>query len=95
MKNKPIYNRSLNRKLCNLLNNMAVDHFKQECKHPMRQYRIKVCNNQFCIENSKDITVYLKGKRKDIPICGFRNFCPDAHFRYFDYKPEYVKKGGK
>ncbi|MBA7487387.1 hypothetical protein ES707_22950 [subsurface metagenome] len=74
------------------LNKMFAQHLKELSS---KKFRIKVCNNQVCIENSKDITGYLKGKRKDIPICGFRNFCPDAHFHYFDYKPEYVKRGGK
>ena len=58
------------------------------------QKRIKLCNNQVCLKsNEKYIVGYLKCKRKNIPVCGFRNFCPDAHYRYFDYKPEYVKKG--
>lgn len=86
-----------NKKLDKKLEGLAQELNKIFAKHklkPIRQYRIKVCNNQFCIENSKDIAGYLKGKRKDIPICAFRNFCPDAHYRYFNYKPEYVKKGG-
>lgn len=39
MKNKPIYNRKINKKLCNLLNDLAEEHFKQECKHPKRYLR--------------------------------------------------------
>ncbi|MBA7616695.1 hypothetical protein ES703_23993 [subsurface metagenome] len=56
-------------------------------------FKIKYCNNQFCLENEKkSIVGYLKTKKKNIPICGFRNFCPDAHYHYFNYKPKYVKK---
>jgi len=85
-------NKKLDKKLGGLvqeLNKMFVQHVREF--NPKR-FRIKVCNNQVCIENSKDIIGYLKGKRKDIPICKFRNFCPDAHYRYFNYIPEYVKK---
>jgi len=84
-----------NKKLDKKLEGFAQELNRIFAKHklkPIRQYRIKICNNQFCIENSKDIAGYLKGKRKDIPICAFRNFCPDAHYRYFNYKPKYVKK---
>ena len=58
-----------------------------------KKFRMKICNNKSCQENEENYIVgYLKCKKKDIPICGFRNFCPDAHYHYFDYKPEYVKK---
>jgi len=36
MKNKKVFNRRINKKLCNLLNNLAEEHFKQECKHPKK-----------------------------------------------------------
>lgn len=36
MKNKPIYTHKVNKKLCNLLNKLAEDHFKQECRHPKK-----------------------------------------------------------
>lgn len=39
MKNKPIYSRKVNKKLCNLLNKIAEEHFKQECKHPKKYLR--------------------------------------------------------
>lgn len=61
-----------------------------------KRYKMKICNNQPCLKREKNYVVgYLKCKRKDIPVCGFRNFCPDAHYRYFNYKPEYIKKGDK
>ena len=34
IKNKSIYDKRTNKKLCNLLNNIAEEHFKQRCKHP-------------------------------------------------------------
>ncbi len=75
-------------KLAEELNKILVKHYHK----PIRGYRVKICSNQVCIENSKDIVGYLKGNRKNIPVCVFRNFCPDAHFRYFNYRPEYIKK---
>ena len=39
MKNKPIYNRKISKKLCDLLNDLADEHFKQECKHPKKYLR--------------------------------------------------------
>jgi len=43
-------------------------------------------------DNKRYIVGHLKCKKKDIPICGFRNFCPDAQFHYFNYKPVFVKE---
>lgn len=84
-----VTNKKLDKKLGGLvgeLNKIFAKEFR------VKKFRIKICNNQVCIENSKDIVGYLKGKQKDFPICGFRNFCPDANYRYFDYTPEYLKK---
>lgn len=39
MKNKLIYSRKVGKKLCNLLNKLAEEHFKQECKHPKKYLR--------------------------------------------------------
>lgn len=39
MKKKLIYSRKVSKKLCNLLNELAEEHFKQECKHPKRYLR--------------------------------------------------------
>jgi len=39
MKNKAIYSRKINKKFCNLLNNIAEEHFKEGCKHPKRYLR--------------------------------------------------------
>jgi len=39
MKKKLIYSRKVSKKLCNLLNKLAEEHFKQECKHPKRYLR--------------------------------------------------------
>ncbi len=39
MKNKQIYSRKINKKLCNLLNELAEGHFKEECKHPKKYLR--------------------------------------------------------
>jgi len=87
-----VTNKKLDKKLGGLakeLNRM----FAKELR-PVK-YKIKICNNQVCLNGQKRYIVgYLKCKRKDIPICGFRNFCPDAHLHYFDYIPEYVKKEG-
>lgn len=59
---------------------------------PKVKCKAKICNNEWCLKESGYIKGYLKCKNKDIPICKFREFCPDAHFRYFDYKPKYIKK---
>lgn len=60
-----------------------------------KRYKIKYCHNEMCLKNEERYIVgHIKGKRKDIPICGFRNFCPDAHYHYFNYKPEYRRKEG-
>jgi len=39
MKNKRIYSHRINKKLCNLLNDLAEEHFKEECKHPKKYLR--------------------------------------------------------
>lgn len=39
MKNKLIFNRKTNRKLCNLLDKLAEEHFKEKCKHPKKYLR--------------------------------------------------------
>ena len=39
MKNKKAFSNSLNKKLCNLLNELAEEHFKEECKHPKKYLR--------------------------------------------------------
>lgn len=39
MKKKLIYSRKVSKKLCNLLNKLAEEHFKQECKHPKKYLR--------------------------------------------------------
>ena len=39
MKNKPVYSRKINKNLCNLLNRLAEEHFKEKCKHPKRYLR--------------------------------------------------------
>ena len=59
-----------------------------------KRYKIRYCHNQMCIDNGESIVGHYKGKKKDIPICGHRGLCPDAHLHYFDYRPEYVRKEG-
>ncbi|MBA7599679.1 hypothetical protein ES703_06716 [subsurface metagenome] len=39
MKNKPIWNRKINKKLCNLLNEIVEEEFKKDCKHPKKYLR--------------------------------------------------------
>ncbi len=39
MKNKLIFNRRINKKLCSILNEFAEEHFKEECKHPKKYLR--------------------------------------------------------
>lgn len=36
MKNKPTWNQRTNKKVCNLLNELAEEYFKEKCKHPKR-----------------------------------------------------------
>ena len=88
-------NKITNKKLDNKLGGLAEELnqlFIKNHQKPIRRYRIKLCNNQACLKDSNNVVGYLKGKRKNIPVCGGRNFCPDAHYRYFNYMPEYIKK---
>ena len=39
MKNKRIYSHGISKKLCNLLNELAKEHFKEKCKHPKKHLR--------------------------------------------------------
>ena len=50
-------------------------------------YKIKYCNNKWCLENQKDIQGYLKTENKTVPLCGWRKLCPDGKYHYFNYKP--------
>lgn len=51
MKNKPIYNRKINKKLCSLLNKLAEEHFKEGCKHPKKYLRELPNQNNARLEN--------------------------------------------
>ena len=64
--------------------------FSNELK-PLK-FKVKYCNNEWCIKESKNIAGHLKCKKRDISICGFRNLCPDSHYHYFNYVPEYIKE---
>ena len=39
MKNKSIWNKKTNKKLCKLLNDIAEEEFKKDCKHPKKYLR--------------------------------------------------------
>ena len=84
-----VANKKLNEKLRNLAQELNV--MSAQELSPKR-YKIRICTNQACLKNSENVIGYLKCKRKDVPICGFRNFCPDAHYRYFDYKVKFVRE---
>jgi len=51
MKNELIYNRRINKKLCHLLNDIAEEHFKQECKHPKKYLRELPNQSNVFLEN--------------------------------------------
>ena len=84
--------KKLDKKLVNLANELN-EMFTKELR--LKRYKINICNNKACLENSGNIVGYLKCKKKDIPVCGFRNLCPDAKLRYFNYLPNFIKKEDK
>jgi hypothetical protein len=60
MKNKRIYDGETNRKLCDFLNDMAEEEFKQKCTHPKKHLRE--------LPNQKNIHLY--NREAKCLICG-------------------------
>jgi len=84
MKNR---HKEIERSVLQVLNRIAEKEFKTT-----KKARIKYCNNKWCLEmetKKGNINYHIKTKTgKIIPVCKSVNFCPDACYHYFDYKPE-------